>query len=76
MNTSLQAAGGRHLAPAVSPYVWRALVWAERNSEWRLDMVFDVSSNEEAELLALDAVTEPWESGVTAMHFIIGEVGQ
>lgn len=76
MNTSLQAAGGRHLAPAVSPYVWRALVWAERDGQWILDMVFDMPSFEGAEMAALDATTEPWEPGVTNMHFIIGEVEQ
>lgn len=74
MNTSLQASGGRHLAPAVSPYVWRALVWKERFGEWRLDIVFDMPSFAEAEFHALEEVTAEWDCGVTAMHFIIGEV--
>jgi hypothetical protein len=74
MNTSLQAAGGRHLAPAVSPFTWRALVWKERFGEWFLDTVFDMPSFEEAEYLALEEVTGDWGHGVTATHFIIGEV--
>ena len=72
---SLQAAAGRHLEPAVSPYVWRALVWKERFGEWFLDMVFDMTSFEEAERHALEEVTDPtWCDDITAMHYIIGRV--
>jgi hypothetical protein len=75
MNASLQASGGRHLAPAVSPYIWRALVWEEiAGREWQLAHVFEMSSFEEAELYALEACTEPYPDGVTAMHYVIGEV--
>ena len=74
MNTSLQASHGRHLAPAVAPYTWRAMVWKERFGEWFLDMVFDMTSFEEAETEALEEVTMDWGHGVTAAHYIIGRV--
>ncbi len=78
MNTSMQASHGRQMAPAVAPYVWRALIWKERFGEWFLDMVFDMTSFAEAEHEALEEVTDPdcWGHGVTAVHYVIGEVAR
>lgn len=75
MNTSHQAAGGRHLAPAVPPYIWRALIWQCEGDDWKLLYVYEMSDRERLEIDALDTVTEQWEPGVTAMHYVIGEVG-
>jgi hypothetical protein len=74
MNTSLQAHGGRHLAPASAPYLWRALVWAERADGWRLEFVFDDISERDADETALEAVTDAWSPGVIAMHYVVGRV--
>lgn len=74
MNTSLQASGGRHLAPASEPCLWRVLVWAERADGWRLEMVFDDVSEADADDGGLDATTEPWADGVIAMHYVVGRV--
>lgn len=75
MNTSIQASGGRHLAPAHAPYLWRVLVWAERADGWRLEYTFDDISEQAADESALDAVTEPWAADVIAMHYVVGRVG-
>lgn len=78
---SQQASHGRHLAPVAAPYVWRAIVWEERfagsdvwPAEWRIAFIFDMACQLDAEHFALDACTEPWEPGVTGMHYVIGEV--
>lgn len=72
--SSLQASGSRRFEPAISPYVWRVLVWAERADGWRLEMVFDDISERDADDAGLDAVTEPWALGVIAMHYVVGRV--
>jgi hypothetical protein len=78
MNTSMQAAGGRHLAPAVPGYPFRCLVWECHDGDlgpfWKLAEVFEMPTLEMAELYGLDACTEPYPIGVTAMHYVIGEV--
>lgn len=84
MMASQQAAGGRHLAPASAPYIWRALVWQENSADywqpehsgWKLMYVFDMATQTDAEHFALDAVAKPWDDGVTTMHYVIGEVEQ
>lgn len=74
MNTSLQASGGRHLAPASAFSLWRVLVWAERADGWRLEMVIDDVSERDADDTGLDATTEPWDDGVINMHYVVGRV--
>lgn len=74
MNTSLQAAGGRISAPADPDYPYRILIWECRGDVWKLAEVFEWSTLEGAELAALDTCTEPYPAGVTAMHYVIGEV--
>lgn len=71
---SLQASGGRHLAPASAFCLYRVLVWAERAEGWRLEMVIDDVSERDADETGLDAVTEPWAAGVIAMHYVVGRV--
>jgi hypothetical protein len=73
MNTSLQASGGRHLAPVSAPYLWRTLVWAEIHGEWKLLYVFDNASEDDAHELGLDAVTDPGEFA-SQMHYVVGRV--
>lgn len=74
MNTSLQAAGGRHLAPADPNFRFRCLVWEQRADGWCLAEVFEMPTLEMADLYGLDACTEPYADGVIAMHYVIGEV--
>lgn len=74
MNTSLQAAGGRHLAPAVPNYPFRVMIWECRGDLWKLAEVYEWETLAGAELVALDTCTEPYPDGVTAMHYVIGEV--
>lgn len=76
MNTSLQASGGRHLAPATAPFKFRALIWQEINGEWLLLYVFEGSSLETIERDALEECTAEWEPGTTAMHYVVGEVAR
>lgn len=75
MNVSMQASGGRHLAPVAAPYVWRALVWAEFGlAGWKLLYVFDDVSQGDCEEVASELIDETaWETGVTNMHYIVGE---
>lgn len=79
MNTSIQAAGGRHLAPADTANPFRCLVWECRigllGPFWTLAEVFEMPTLEIAELYGLDACTEPYPAGVIAMHYVAGEVG-
>lgn len=74
MRTSQQAGGNRHLAPVSAPCVWRAVVWREDRLGYEMAYVFDMACEKDAEMFALDATTEPWEPGVTAMYYVIGEV--
>jgi len=74
MNTSLQASGGRHLAPPVPEYPYRVLVWECRGDVWKLTEVFEWSSWDGANYMGLESCTEPWPDGVTAMHYVIGEI--
>ncbi len=75
MNTSLQASGGRHLAPAVPGFPFRCTVWEYRDpTGWRLLEVFEMPTQEMAEMYGLDACTEPYPDGVVAMHYVVGEV--
>lgn len=75
MNTSLQAARGRHLAPATSDAPFRVLIWERRSllDIWVLAQVFEMATFDEAEAEALDTCTEPYPDGVTAMHYVSGE---
>lgn len=75
MNTSMQAAGARHLAPATSDYPFRVLIWERRSllDVWVLAQVFEMATFDEAEAEALETCTEPYPDGVTAMHYVIGE---
>ena len=74
MSTSLQAAGGRHLAPLVPEYPYRVLVWECRGDVWKLAEVFEWSTWDGANYMGVEACTEPWPEGVTAMHYVIGEI--
>ena len=76
MNTSLQAASARHLAPATSGFPFRVLIWECRSllDVWVLAEVFEMPTFAEAEEEALGICTEPYPDGVTAMHYVIGEV--
>lgn len=75
MNTSLQASEGRHLAPFDPVYPVRALIWeCLSDGAWRLSCVFECQTLEVAEETAMEMCTEPYEAGVTAMHFVVGEV--
>lgn len=74
MNTSLQAACGRHLALADKSYPYRVMVWEARGDDWKLAEVFEWETLGGAELVALETCTEPYSDGVTAMHYVIGEV--
>lgn len=74
MNTSAQAAGGRHLAPANPNYPWRVVIFQEDALGWWRSSVFEMASFAEAEFEAMDICTEPYDRGVTAMHYVIGEV--
>lgn len=74
MNTSAQTSGGRHLAPADKAYPFRALVWECRWGEWRVAEIFEWETFAGAEMAALETCTEPYPDGVTAMHYVIGEV--
>lgn len=75
MNVSLQASGGRHLAPFDQSYPVRALIWeCLSDGAWRLACVFECQSLEVADEMAMEMCTEPYEAGVTAMHYVVGEV--
>lgn len=74
MRTSPQAAGNRHLAPINPPYVWRALIWQEDAAGWRLVSVCEMAAEVDARHFATDVTTKPWESGITKMYYVIGEV--
>jgi hypothetical protein len=74
MNTSLQASGGRHLAPLVSGYPWRAIILEETAIGWRRMCVFECATEAEANDTAMEMCTEPYEAGVISMHFYVGEV--
>ena len=50
------------------------VIFEEIDGEWSVDQVFEAESYAEAEFMAFDCCTEPYAPGVTAMHFIIGEV--
>lgn len=72
--TSLQAQGGRHLAPASPFFPFRAVVLEQRADGWRRLAVFEMATEQEATDLAMDMCTEPYEAGVIHMHFYVGEV--
>jgi hypothetical protein len=76
MNTSQQAAGARHLAPADRAFPFRVLIWECRSllDVWVLTEVFEMATFAEAENEALETCTEPYADGVVAMHYVIGEV--
>lgn len=77
LRTSHQASGGRHLAPAMPGYPIRVCIWEQHSAEaggWRLTEVFEARDFAEAEFEALEVCTEPYPDGVSAMHYVIGEV--
>lgn len=76
IDISLQASGGRHLAPADPNYPFRAVVLEQHETRgWRRLAIFECATEAEANDLGMDMCTEPYEAGIVAMHFYVGEVG-
>jgi len=74
---SLQAAGGRVRAPADPAYPFRAVILeCTEQGAWRIGCVFECQTAEVADEMAMEMCTEPYEAGVVAMHYYVGEALQ
>lgn len=76
MNTSLQAAGGRHLAPADPNYPFRVTVWQRLNAgDWTMELVYECATEKEAHEDA-QAVLLAYGGDGIAMHYYVGEIAR
>lgn len=71
---SQQAQGGRLTAPADRAFPYRCVVMQEDHRGWMVLCIFEMRTDTEADEAGLEMCTEPYDVGVTAMHYYVGEV--
>lgn len=74
MNTSLQASGGRHLAPANPLYPFRAVVLELLPTGWNRLAVFEAEDAETANDGAVELCGNLIDDGALDVHYYVGEV--